>query len=178
MPTPKPLAERALERSLFASRWLMAPIYLGLVVALAAMIVVFFQELAHGLPIIFTSKPEFAIIFTLSLIDLSLTGNLLIIVILAGYENFVSRIDTASHEERPQWMGSVDYSGMKMKLIASVAAISAVSLLKGALAMSEDPSMEFDTVRLRWLIAIHMTFVISGLLMAVMDWIAGKITKH
>lgn len=178
MPMQKPLPERAIERTLFASRWLMAPIYLGLVIALAAMIVVFFQELMHGLPIIFSSKPEFAIIFTLSLIDLSLTGNLLVIVILSGYENFISRIDTASHEERPQWMGTVDYSGMKMKLIASVAAISAVSLLKGALAMSEDPSIEFDTIRLRWLIAIHLTFVVSGLLMALMDWIAGKTTKH
>lgn len=178
MPIEKSPVERWLERGLFASRWLMAPIYVGLVIALAAMIVVFFQELAHGLPVIFSSKPEFAIIFSLSLIDLSLAGNLLVIVILAGYENFVSRIDVASVEERPQWMGSVDYSGMKMKLIASVAAISAVSLLKGALAMSEDPSIEFDTIRLRWLIAIHMTFVISGLLMAVMDWTAGKVTKH
>lgn len=178
MPMHKPVVERMLERGLFASRWLMAPIYLGLVITLASLIVVFFQELVHGLPIIFTSKPEFAIILVLSLVDLSLTGNLLVIVILSGYENFVSRIDTASHEERPQWMGSVDYSGMKMKMIASIAAISAVSLLKAALAMSEDPSIEFDTIRLRWLIGIHLTFVISGLLMAVMDWVAGKITKH
>src|SRR6478752_3076042 len=119
MPLEKSPVERWLERGLFASRWLMAPIYVGLVIALAAMIVVFFQELAHGLPVIFSSKPEFAIIFSLSLIDLSLAGTLLVIVILAGYENFVSRIDVASVEERPQWMGSVDYSGMKMKLIAS-----------------------------------------------------------
>lgn len=178
MPMNKPLAERWLERCLFASRWLLAPIYLGLVVILAVMIVVFFQELMHELPIVLTSKPEFAIILALSLIDLSLTGNLLVIVILAGYENFVSRIDTASHAERPHWMGSVDYSAMKMKLIASVAAISAVSLLKAVLKMSEDPDIPFDQPRLAWLMGIHLTFVLSGLLMAVMDWIAGKITKH
>jgi len=127
MPMKKPFVEHWLERSLFASRWLMAPIYLGLVVVLGALILVFFQELIHEFPIILTEKPEFAIILALSLIDLSLAGNLLVIVILAGYENFVSRIDTASHDDRPHWMGSVDYSGMKMKLIASVAAISAVS---------------------------------------------------
>jgi uncharacterized protein (TIGR00645 family) len=178
MPMNKPFLERWLERGLFASRWLLAPIYLGLVVVLGAMIVVFFQELMHELPIILTSKPEFAIILALSLIDLSLTGNLLVIVILAGYENFVSRIDTASHAERPHWMGSVDYSAMKMKLIASVAAISAVTLLKAVLKMSEDPDIAFDQHRLAWLLGIHLTFVLSGLLMAVMDWIAGKITKH
>ncbi len=178
MPMQKPVLERGLERSLFASRWLLAPIYLGLVAVLASLIVVFFQELAHGLPIIFTNKPEFAIILTLSLIDLSLTGNLLVIVILAGYENFVSRIDTAETDDRPQWMGSVDYSAMKMKLIASIAAISAVSLLKAALAMSEDPGVEFDQIRLGWLVGIHLTFIVSGLLMAIMDWVAGKITKH
>jgi uncharacterized protein (TIGR00645 family) len=178
MPMNKPLVERWLERGLFASRWLMAPIYLGLVIVLGVMIVVFFQELMHELPIVLTSKPEFAIILALSLIDLSLTGNLLVIVILAGYENFVSRIDTASHSERPQWMGSVDYSAMKMKLIASVAAISAVSLLKALLKMSEDPNIEFDQPRLAWLLGIHLAFVVSGLLMAVMDWVAGKITRH
>ncbi len=178
MPLNKPLAERWMERSLFASRWLLAPIYLGLVVALGALILVFFQELIHELPTILTARPEFAIILTLSLIDISLTGNLLVIVILAGYENFVSRIDTASDEDRPQWMGSIDYSAMKMKLIASVAAISAVSLLKAIMKMSEDPNIEFDQPRLAWLVGIHLTFVVSGLLMAVMDWVAGKITKH
>ncbi len=178
MPVEKSLPERWLERSLFASRWLMAPIYLGLVVVLGLMILVFFQELIHELPTILTARPEFAIILTLSLIDISLTGNLLLIVILAGYENFVSRIETANDEDRPQWMGSIDYSGMKMKLIASVAAISAVSLLKAVMKMSEDPDIPFDQPRLAWLMGIHLTFVISGLLMAVMDWVAGKITKH
>jgi uncharacterized protein (TIGR00645 family) len=75
-------------------------------------------------------------------------------------------------------MGSVDYSAMKMKLIASVAAISAVTLLKAVLKMSEDPDIPFDQPRLAWLLGIHLTFVLSGLLMAIMDWVAGKITKH
>lgn len=176
MPTQKPMAERLLERTLFASRWLMAPIYLGLIFALLGLIVVFFHELVHELPAALSERPEHMIILALSLIDLSLAGNLVIIVILSGYETFVSRIDTPI-EDRPDWMGTVDYSGMKLKLIASIAAISAVALLKAVLKMSEAPS-EYDQRHLTWLVAIHLTFVVSGLLMAVMDWVAGKSKKH
>ena len=172
----KPHLEVLLERGLFASRWLMAPIYLGLVAALGGLIVVFFQELIHDLPIALGERPEHMIILALSLIDLSLAGNLVIIVILSGYENFVSRIDTPE-TDRPDWMGTVDYSGMKLKLIASIAAISAVALLKAVLKMSEAP-VEYDQRHLAWLVAIHMTFVISGLLLAVMDWVSSKTIKH
>jgi uncharacterized protein (TIGR00645 family) len=176
MPVDKPLPERLLERSLFASRWLMAPIYLGLVAALGGLVVVFFQELIHDLPTALGERPEHMIILALALIDLSLAGNLVIIVILSGYENFVSRIDTPQ-EDRPDWMGRVDYSGMKLKLIASIAAISAVALLKAVLKMSEAPS-QYDQRHLAWLVAIHLTFVVSGLLLAVMDWVSGKTAKH
>lgn len=176
MPKPKSSAETILERVLFASRWLMAPIYLGLIVVLVGLIVVFFHELAHDLPEALGERPEHMIILALALIDLSLAGNLVIIVILSGYETFVSRIDTPT-EERPDWMGTVDYSGMKLKLIASIAAISAVALLKAVLKMSEAPG-EYDQRHLAWLVAIHLTFVVSGLLMAIMDWVAGKGAKH
>jgi uncharacterized protein (TIGR00645 family) len=176
MPKPKSSLETVLERILFASRWLMAPIYLGLIAALGGLIVVFFQELIHDLPIALGERPEHMIILALALIDLSLAGNLVIIVILSGYENFVSRID-AAEEDRPDWMGRVDYSGMKLKLIASVAAISAVSLLKAVLKMSESPT-QYDQRHLAWLVAIHMTFVVSGLLLAVMDWVSSKTVKH
>ena len=173
----KPLLETWLERGLFASRWLMAPFYVGLVIALAAMIVVFFQELFHELPHLLEMKPEDAIMLALSLIDLSLAANLLVIVILSGYENFVSKIDTASHEDRPDWMGTVDFSGLKMKLIASIVAISAIALLKAFLKLSE-PGEAFDQTRLMWLVIVHLSFVISGALLAVMDWLNGKVEKH
>ena len=173
----KPILETWLERGLFASRWLMAPFYVGLVVALAALMVVFFQELLHGVPLVFTAKPETAILLALSLIDLSLAANLLVIVILSGYENFVSKIDTASHEDRPEWMGTVDYSAMKMKLIASIVAISAIALLKAFLTLTE-PSSVLDQPRLMWLVIVHLAFVVSGLLLALMDYVNSKASKH
>jgi uncharacterized protein (TIGR00645 family) len=173
----KPVLELWLERGIFASRWLMAPFYVGLVVALAALIVVFFQELAHELPRVVSMKPEDAILMALSLIDLSLAANLLVIVILSGYENFVSKIDTASHEDRPDWMGTVDFSGLKMKLIASIVAISAIALLKAFLKLTES-GQAVDQVRLFWLVIVHLSFVVSGVLLAVMDWLNGKVEKH
>ncbi len=173
----KPLLETWLERGLFASRWLMAPFYVGLVIALAALIVVFFQELFHELPHVMSMKPEDAILLALSLIDLSLAANLLVIVILSGYENFVSKIDTASHEDRPEWMGTVDFSGLKMKLIASIVAISAIALLKAFLKLTE-PGTTLDQPRLMWLVIVHLSFVVSGVLLAVMDWLNGRVEKH
>lgn len=172
----KPLLETWLERGLFASRWLMAPFYVGLVIALAALIVVFFQELFRELPHLLEMKPENAIMLALSLIDLSLAANLLVIVILSGYENFVSKIDTASHEDRPDWMGTVDFSGLKMKLIASIVAISAIALLKAFLKLTE-PGVALDQPRLLWLVVVHLSFVVSGVLLAVMDWLNGKVEK-
>jgi len=182
MPAKKPALENVLERGLFASRWLMAPFYVGLVVALAALAVIFFQEMLHDLPLLFMpgATPEDAILMALSLIDLSLAGNLLLIVIFSGYENFVSRIDVSDHEDRPDWMGTVDFSGLKMRLIASIVAISAIALLKAFMKTAE-PATVIDPAaqtRLLWLVAIHLTFVASGVLLAVMDYIAGKAGKH
>jgi uncharacterized protein (TIGR00645 family) len=173
----KPNWERWLEGGLFASRWLMAPFYVGLVIALAALIVVFVQELAHELPLVLEMKPEGAILLALSLIDLSLAGNLVLIVIFSGYENFVSKIDVGAHEDRPDWMGTVDFSGLKLKLIASIVAISGIALLKAFLTLTE-PEATLDQPRLMWLVAIHLTFVVSGVLLATMDWISGKSAKH
>lgn len=173
----KPILETWLERGLFASRWLMAPFYVGLVLALAALLVVFFQELFRELPHILSMKPEDAILMALTLIDLSLAANLMVIVILSGYENFVSKIDTASHEDRPDWMGTVDFSGLKMKLIASIVAISAIALLKAFLKLTE-PGVALDQARLLWLVVVHLSFVVSGVLLAVMDWLNSKVEKH
>lgn len=173
----KPRLESILERGLFASRWLMAPFYVGLVVTLAAMLVVFFQELFRELPNVLSMTPEDAILMALTLIDLSLAANLLVIVTLSGYENFVSKIDTASHEDRPDWMGTVDFSGLKMKLIASIVAISAIALLKSFLKLSE-PGTTLDEPRLLWLVIVHLSFVVSGVLLALMDWLNSKVSSH
>ena len=173
----KPAAERWLESGLFHSRWLMAPFYVGLVAALIALLVVFFNEAVHELSHLFVMKPNQAIMMVLSLIDLSLAGNLLLIVIFSGYENFVSKIDTADDEDRPSWMGTVDFSGLKMKLIASIVAISAIALLKAFLKLTE-PGVALDQARLLWLVVVHLSFVVSGVLLAVMDWLNSKVEKH
>jgi uncharacterized protein (TIGR00645 family) len=175
-PSHKPAAERFLELWLFRSRWLMAPFYVGLVIALAALVIVFANEAVHELSGVFTMSPEGAILMVLSLIDLSLAGNLLLIVIFSGYENFVSKIDTGDDEDRPGWMGTVDFSGLKMKLIASIVAISAIALLRAFMQLAEGEGIPDRT--LAWLVGIHLTFVVSGVLLAVMDLLAGKVDKH
>jgi uncharacterized protein (TIGR00645 family) len=175
-PHRKPRVEILLEQGLFHSRWLMAPMYVGLVVALAALLVVFANEAWHELSHIFTMSPEEAILMVLSLIDLSLAGNLLLIVIFSGYENFVSKIETADHVDRPEWMGTVDFSGLKMKLIASIVAISAIALLRAFMKLGEGEEISDRT--LMWLVIIHVTFVASGVMLATMDWLASKVEKH
>ena len=146
------------------------------------MVVIFFQEMLHEVPALFApdAKPEDAILMALSLIDLSLAGNLLLIVTFSGYENFISRIDVGAHEDRPDWMGTVDFSGLKMKLIASIVAISAIALLKAFMHAAE-PGVVIEPAeqtRLYWLVVVHLTFVVSGVLLALMDFIAGKSAKH
>ena len=104
--------ETSLEKIIFHSRWLMAPFYLGLVVALGVLMVKFVIELIELVPEVVHLKETEVILGILTLIDLSLAGNLLLIVIFAGYENFVSKIDVARHKDRPEWMGTVDFSGL------------------------------------------------------------------
>ena len=175
----KPAAETGFERGLFASRWLMAPMYLGLVVALAMLAVVFLRELAYYAPKILSLTSEDAILAVLTLIDLTLAGNLLLIVLFSGYENFVSKLDIEETVDRPSWMGTVDFSGLKMKLIASIVAISGIHLLKRFMEIGETHAeTPFDPTQLRWMVVIHLTFVISGVLLALMDWLSSRTDKH
>lgn len=164
-------------RILFASRWILAPFYLGMVFALGAILVVFLRELIAELTHIGAFDAEQVILLALSLIDLSLTGNLVLIVIFAGYENFVARIQVENGEERPAWMGTVDFSDLKIKLIASIVAISGIALLRAFLPLG-DLNAKVDSPRLVWMVVIHLTFVVSGVLMAAMDWITGKSEAH
>jgi uncharacterized protein (TIGR00645 family) len=175
----KPDLETRFERGLFASRWLMAPMYLGLVVSLAMLTIVFGRELIYYLPQAFTMTSEEAILVVLTLIDLTLAGNLLLIVLFSGYENFVSKLDIADSVDRPSWMGTVDFSGLKMKLIASIVAISGIHLLKQFMEIGDPGSGgSLNEPELMWLVIIHLTFVCSGVLLALMDWLAAKTDKH
>ena len=176
LPRDKHAVEKVIEVWLFRSRWLLAPFYFGLVLALGALLVAFVNEAIHEFANLGDMKPENAILMALTLIDLSLAGNLLLIVIFSGYENFVSKIDTHGNEDRPGWMGTVDFSGLKMKLIASIVAISAIALLKAFMRLTDGEPI--NTPMLAWLVGIHLTFVVSGVLLALMDLLASKIPKH
>lgn len=166
--------EDRFERGLFASRWLMAPMYLGLVVALAMMTVIFLRELAYYAPQVLTLSPEKVILVVLTLIDLTLAANLLLIVLFSGYENFVSKFDFDAGPDRPGWMGKVDFGGLKMKLIASIVAISGIHLLKRFMEIGDPKTPAADDRTLMWLTVIHLTFVLSGVLMALMDWLQAR----
>jgi uncharacterized protein (TIGR00645 family) len=171
--------EKALEQTLFRSRWLLAPFYLGLVVSLALLLAAFVGEMLHAVPAALdfaALDPEKTILAVLGLIDLSLAGNLVVIVIFSGYENFVSKINTENSEDRPGWMGTLDFSGLKMKLIGSIVAISAISLLRAFMSLTE-AEVALDAPRLRWMLMLHLTFVVSGLLFAGMDYIGNRAEK-
>jgi uncharacterized protein (TIGR00645 family) len=175
----KPTLETTFERGLFASRWLMAPMYLGLVVALGMLMIVFVKELAYYAPQAFTMTADKGILAILTLIDLSLAANLLLIVLFSGYENFVSKLDIADTEDRPSWMGTVDFSGLKMKLIASIVAISGIHLLKVFMEIGKASPEKVVTPDMMYLmVVIHLTFVVSGVLLALMDWLTSKTDKH
>ncbi|AWD22670.1 TIGR00645 family protein [Pseudogemmobacter blasticus] len=172
MPNP---VERTFERILFASRWLMAPMYLGLVAALGMLTFIFARDLMYYLPKLMTMKSEQVILVALTLIDLTLAANLVLIVMFSGYENFVSKFDIGDEQDRPDWMGKVDFGGLKMKLIASIVAISGIHLLKRFMEIQDiEKAAVFGASELFWLVVIHLTFVLSGVLMALMDWLQAK----
>ncbi|HQU15367.1 MAG: hypothetical protein B7Z66_08455 [Chromatiales bacterium 21-64-14] len=160
--------EAGIESLLFRSRWLLAPFYLGLALAVLMLLVKFVQELLHFVPSVVSSSEKDVILSILTLVDMSLVANLLMIVIFSGYENFVSKIDTAGHVDRPDWMGKVSFSGLKLKLFGSLVAISGIELLKVFM-----NSAEADDRQLAWKVGIHLTFVVSGVLFALMDRLAG-----
>jgi uncharacterized protein (TIGR00645 family) len=151
--------EGLLERIIFGGRWLLAPLYIGLTVSLVAIL---WQFVRRGIGLIETlshGETHEVILKVLELLDLTLLANLILIVIFAGYENFVSKINVAeSSEDRPHWMGRVDYSGLKVKLIGSLVAISVIELLKDF--MQAETYDDFEP--LAWRIGIHLTFVVSG----------------
>lgn len=159
--------EHFIEVIIFNSRWLLVPFYLGLVLSIALLLVKFVKEFISFVPVAISGTGSEVIISILTLIDVVMIANLLLIIIFAGYENFVSKIDTGDSEDRPNWMGHVTFSDLKMKLIGSIIAISAIELLKAFLSIDK-----YTNTELAWQVGIHMTFVVSALLFAVTDWLA------
>jgi len=161
--------EDSFESIMFKSRWLLAPFFIGLLVAIVALLVKFTKELVNLLAGIFVNEGQDTIIGILSLIDISLIASLLLIIAFSGYENFVSKMNVGEHEDRPAWMGKVSFADLKLKLIGAIVAISAVELLKVFINLNE-----FTGEQLAWRVGIHLTFVVSGVLFAVTDWISGS----
>ena len=160
------------ERLIFWSRWLLAPLYLGLIGVLLILIYKFGLEFVHMISHVIEGKDQTFILDLLSLLDLVLLANLILIVLFSGYENFVSRIEAAEKSvDRPYWMGTVDFSGLKIKLIGSLVAISVIELLRDFIQLADHGDAEIGQ-GLVWRVLIHLTFVVSGVLFAVMDWIS------
>lgn len=165
--------EQTLEKLMFNSRWLLAPFYLGLVLSIIILLIKFIKEFISFAPTVFTAEGSDIIIGILTLIDIVMIANLMIIIVFAGYENFVSKIDTLESEDRPSWMGHVGFSDLKMKLIGSIVAISGIELLKAFMHVTS-----YTNEQLAWKVGLHMTFVVSGVLFAVMDRLGGKSHKE
>jgi uncharacterized protein (TIGR00645 family) len=161
--------EKQIEKLMYASRWLMAPIYLGLSLVLIALGIKFFQEIFHILPNIFAIKEVDLILVVLSLIDIALVGGLIVMVMFSGYENFVSRLDIDGSSEKLTWLGKVDSGSLKNKVAASIVAISSIHLLK---IFMDTPNIDND--KIMWYLLIHITFVLSAFVMGYLD----KLTKE
>jgi uncharacterized protein (TIGR00645 family) len=166
--------ESLLEKTIFASRWILAPFYLGLSLSLLVLLYEFVHEIIDFIKIVNSTDIAGVLLFILSLVDISLAGNLLIIVIVSGYENFVSKIDVKNHEDKPDWMGHVDFTDLKIKLISSIVAISGIHLLKIFMNLNN-----YDKDKIIMYVVVHLTFVASGVLLALMDFIMSKsVRKH
>ncbi|MEP9355630.1 TIGR00645 family protein [Xanthobacter sp. KR7-65] len=167
------MIERAIESVLFRSRWILAPFYVGLVVAMLVLLFKFGHELLHFVLHAVSATESDIILGILALVDLTLTCNLVVIVIFSGYENFVSKIDPEGHPDWPEWMTRVDFTGLKQKLLASIVAISAIQLLKAFMNLDKGTMTE---TTLMWLVIIHVVFVGSSLVLAWSDNLSSN--KH
>lgn len=161
--------ELTLEKLIFSSRWLLVPFFLGLIVSMGVLLLKFFKEMGLLIQGVLGIIEHDTVISILTLVDTALIAVLLLIIVFSAYENFVSKLSIGEHEDRPAWMGKVGFSDLKMKLIGAIVAISAVELLKAFLV-----STSLTTEQLKWKVIIHLTFVVSGLLFALADWISEK----
>jgi len=163
------MIERIIERLIYSSRWILAPIYLGMSIALMALAVKFFQEVYHFIPAILDMDDDQLTLKLLTFIDLTLVGSLTVIVMFSGYDNFVSRLDIAEGVEKLSWLGTHDYGSLKMKVASSIVAISSIHLLKIFMNVEQ-----IANDKLLWYVLIHLTFVVSAFMMGILE----KKEKH
>ena len=163
--------EHAIETIIFQSRWILAPIYLGLAFCLLLLLIHFCKQLFGFVLQIWVATESDVILGVLSLIDLAFTANLVLIVIFSGYENFVSKFE-AGDQSRPEWMTKVDFGGLKQKLMTSIVAISAIQVLKAFMYIDQS-SASPDNVKMAWLVGIHVLFLGSLLVVLIADRISS-----
>ncbi len=161
--------EKTIEKLMYSSRWLLAPIYFGLSIILLLLTIKFFQEIYHFIPHLLVMDDSDLVLKVLTLIDLTLVGSLTVIVMFSGYENFVSQLDIGKKTEKLDWLGTHDYGSLKLKVASSIVAISSIHLLKVFMNVQNTAND-----KIQWYVLIHLTLVISALLMSVMD----KINRH
>jgi len=158
------MIEKTLEKLFYASRWMSAPLYLGLSVALLLLGIKFFEELFHAFPIILEMQETDLVLLILSLVDLALVGGLIVMVMFSGYENFVSKIDLDNETDKLDWLGKLDSGSLKQKVSASIVAISSIHLLKKFMGAEN-----VDDDKMMWYVIVHLTFVVSALGMSYVD---------
>lgn len=161
--------ETIIERLLYRARWILAPIYLGLSLALIALGIKFFQEVVHLILHILEMKEADMVLVVLSLIDMAMVGGLIVMVMMSGYENFVSTLDVSEGEEKLSWLGKMDSSSLKAKIAASIVAISSIHLLK--IFMN---AQNIDNEKMLWYVVLHITFVVSAFSMGFLDILAAR----
>ncbi len=163
--------ERAFEAIIFSSRWILAPFFLALAASLLALLVKTVQHMIHFITHFLELNESDVILNVLSVVDLTLTGSLLVIVIFSGYENFVSRIDATEHRDWPEWMSRIDFTGLKLKLMSSLVAISGIQLLRQFMELKNVSDRDIT-----WTVVIHFTFILSCLFLALTDRLSPS--KH
>jgi len=165
------MLKRSLEAVLFASRWLLAPFFLTLVFGLIALLVKMGQLILELLPHLWQTHESDVLLQVLGLVDLTFASSLIVLVIFSGYANFVSRINPERSGSWPEWLALIDFTGLKLKLMSSIVAISAIQLLRAFMDVKNTPDRE-----LYWDAGIHVVFVVSALLLAVTDRLSPE--KH
>lgn len=167
------LVEKGFEVVVFASRWIQAPLYGGLIVAELLYAYKFLTELGHMVFELQSLSETVFMLGILSLIDITMVANLLTMVVIGGYATFVSKLDLEGHRDRPDWLSHVDPGTIKVKLAASLIGISSIHLLKAFVNVSNVP-----VEHIKWQILIHMTFLGSAILLAYTDKLMQRDRKH
>jgi uncharacterized protein (TIGR00645 family) len=158
------MIKNAFERLLFAARFLLAPLYLALAVSLLVLVGKAILHLYELLTQFSTMDDEGVLLTELAIVDMTLTASLVVIVFLSGYTNFVAPVLMRAGDGRPHWIAEIDFSELKLKLMASIVAISAIKLLEGFMEIARVSDRE-----LGWLVGIHLAFVVSACLLALAD---------